>query len=72
MAKMKKTVIKFQKALIGNTVLMCSRDRKIIGEQPMDEAWEMLFGGRYKMYRECKYRESDGKLLIGAEVMADW
>lgn len=69
---MKKTVIKFQKALIGNTVLMCSRDRKIIGEQSMDKGLEFLFGGRYKMYRECRYRESDGKLLIGAEVMADW
>jgi hypothetical protein len=72
MERMKKVVVKFQKALIGNTVLMYSRDRKIMGEQPMDKMFELLFGGRYKMYRECKYRESDGKLLIGAEVMADW
>ena len=69
---MKKTVIKFQRALIGDTVLMCSKDRKIIMEQPMDKDLEFLFCDRYKMYRECKYRESDGKLLIGAEVMADW
>ncbi len=69
---MKKTVIKFQKSLIGDTVLMCSRDRKIMGEQPIDKELEFLFCDRYKMYRECKYRESDGKLLIGAEVMADW
>lgn len=72
MERMKKVVVKFQKALIGNTVLMYSRDRKIMGEQPMDKMFELLFGGRYKMYRECNYRESDGKLLIGAEVMADW
>ena len=70
--KGKKVVIKFQKALIGNTVLMCSRDRKIIGELPMDSAWEALFDGRYKMYRICRYRESDGYLEIGKEVMADW
>lgn len=69
---MKKTVIKFQKALIGSTVLMCSRDRKIIGELPMDFAWELLFDGRYKMYCECNFRESDGYLEIGKEVMADW
>ena len=69
---MKKTVIKFQKALIGNTVLMYSRDKKIIGELPLEEAWEILFNGRYKMYRECKFRESDGYLEIGNEVMADW
>lgn len=72
MAKWTKTVIKFQKALIGNTVLMHSRDRKIIGEEPMNKAYEMLFKGRYKMYRICKYRESDGYLEIGQEVMADW
>ena len=69
---MKKTVIKFQKSLIGETVLLCSRDRKIIKEVPLDKELEFLFGGRYKMYRECKCRESDGELLIGAEVMADW
>ena len=69
---MKKTVIKFQKALIGNMVLMCSKDRKIIGEQPMDKKFELLFKDRYKMYRLCKYRESDGYLEIGQEVMADW
>ena len=69
---MKKVVVKFQKALIGNTVLMYSKDRKIMGEEPMDDAYEVLFNGRYKMYRLCKYRESDGYLLIGAEVMADW
>ena len=67
-----KTVIKFQKALIGDTVLMCSRDRKIIGELPMTKSFELLFDGRYKMYCLCKYRESDGELLIGEEVMADW
>ena len=67
-----KTVIKFQKALIGDTVLMCSRDRKIIGEQPMDKKFELLFGNRYKVYCECKFRESDGYLEIGNEVIADW
>ena len=72
MAKYKKTVIKFQRALIGDSVLMYSKDRKIMGEQPMDKMCEMLFKDRYKMYRECRYRESDGYLEIGAEVMADW
>ena len=69
---MKKVVIKFQKALIGDTVLMYSRDRKIMGEQPMDKKFEALFAGRYKVYCLCKYRESDGFLEIGKEVMADW
>ena len=69
---MKKTVIKFQKALIGNTVLMISKDRNIIIEEPMDSTYEGLFKGRYKMYRICKYRKSDGFLEIGKEVMADW
>ena len=69
---MKKTVIKFQKALIGDTVLMCSRDRKIIGELPMDSVFELLFDGRHKVYCECRFRESDGYLKIGQEVMADW
>lgn len=72
MAKWKKTVIKFQRALIGDSVLMYSKDRKIMGEQPMDKMFEMLFKDRYKMYCECRYRESDGYLEIGAEVMADW
>ena len=40
-------------------------------EEPIT-AYEKLFKGRYKMYRICKYRESDGYLLIGNEVMADW
>lgn len=69
---MKKTVIKFQRAIIGDTVLMYSKDRKIIGEQPMDKMFEMLFNGRYKVYCLCRYRESDGFLEIGKEVMADW
>lgn len=72
MKKWKKTVIKFQRALIGDSVLMYSKDRKIMGEEPMDKIYEFLFNGRYKMYRECRYRESDGYLEIGAEVMADW
>ena len=72
MAKYKKTVIKFQRALIGDNVLMYSKDRKIIGEQPMDMMFEFLFNGRYKIYCECKYRESDGMLIISNEVMADW
>lgn len=69
---MKKTVIKFQKALIGDTVLMYSKDRKIMGELPMDAAFEALFGDRYKVYCLCRFRESDGFLKIGQEVMADW
>ena len=70
--KGKKVVVKFQKALIGDTVLMYSKDRKIIGEQPMDKMFEFIFKDRYKVYCLCKYRESDGYLEIGQEVMADW
>ena len=71
-SKATKTVMKIQKALIGDTVLIYNKDRSIMGELPMDKKFEVLFGDRYKVYCLCKYRESDGFLEIGEEVMADW
>ena len=68
-----RTVIKFQKPVYGSDlVLMYNQDRSIQGQQPMDKMFEMLFGDRYKIYCQCKYREEDGYLKIGREVKADW
>lgn len=72
MAKYTKAIIKFQRAIVGNKVLMYNEDRSILGEQPMDKMFELLFGDRYKIYCECKYRNSDGYLEIGKEVKADF
>lgn len=72
MAKYRKTVIKFQKPINGNEVLMYNEDRSIIGQLPMDNMFELLFGERYKIYCECRYRNSDGYLEIGKEVEADF
>lgn len=70
--KYTKTIVKFQKAIIGNTVLMYNKNRSIMGELPMDKSFETLFGDRLKIYCECKYRNSDGYLEIGKEVEADF
>lgn len=73
MGRYTKTVIKFQRPIYGaGLVLMYNEDRSIMGQLPMDRAFEMLFGDRYKIYCECKYRNSDGYLQIGKEVNADW
>ena len=72
-SKYKKTVIKFQRPVYGsNLVLMYNEDHSIIGQLPMDEVFESLFGGSFKIYRECRYRKSDGYLEIGREVQANW
>lgn len=70
--KYTKTIMKLQRPIIGDTVLMYNEERKIIGEFPMDSAFEMLFGNRDKIYCQCKYRNSDGYLEIGEEVEADF
>ena len=68
-----KTVIKFQRPIYGSElVLMYNEDRSIMGQLPMDRIFEMLFGDRYKIYCECKFRNSDGYLKIGREVKADF
>lgn len=68
-----KTVIKFQKPIYGSDlVLMYNEDRSIMGQLPMDKVFKMLFGDRYKIYCECKFRDSDGYLEIGREVKANW
>lgn len=71
--KWTKTIMKFQRPLYGsNLVLMYNEDRSIQGQQPMDKMFELLFGERYKIYCQCRYRESDGYLEIGKEVKAYW
>ena len=71
--KYTKTVMKFQRPIYGSDlVFMYNKDRSIIGELPMDNVFEFLFGDRYKIYCQCKYRESDGYLEIGKEVKANW
>ena len=71
MARYEKVIMKFQKPIIGsNEVLMYNEKRSIIGQLPMDKAFEILFGDRLKIYCECKYRKSDGYLEIGKEVDA--
>ena len=73
MSKYTKTVMKFQKLLFGsNDVLMYNEDRTIMGQLPMDEIFELIFGDKLKVYCECKYRNSDGYLEIGKEVNASW
>lgn len=67
-----KTIMKFQRPIIGNTVLIYNENRSILGELPMDSAFEMLFGDKHKIYCQCKYRNSDGYLEIGKEVEADF
>lgn len=68
-----KTVIKFQRPIYGSElVLMYNEDRSIQGQLPMDKAFELLFGDRYKIYCECKFRDRDGYLEIGREVKADF
>ena len=64
------TIMKFQCPIIGDTVLMYNEDESIIGQFPMDNAFEMLFGDKDKIYCQCKYRNSDGYLEIGKEVEA--
>ena len=71
--KYTRTIMKFQRPIFGsNNVLMYNEDRSIMGQQPMDAVFELLFGERYKIYCECKYRNEDGYLEIGKEVEADW
>lgn len=68
-----KDVFKFQKPMYGDgLVLVYNEDRSIIGHLPMDACFELLFGDQYKIYCECKYRDSDGFLKIGREVEAYW
>ena len=70
--KYTKTVMKFQLSLGRDMVLMYNKDRSIMGELPMDKAFEMIFGEKNKVYCKCKYRNSDGYLEIGEEVKANW
>ena len=70
--KYTKVVMKIQKPIVGNTVLMYNKDHSILGQLPMDSGFEMLFGDRLKIYCECRYRNSDGYLEIGKEVEADF
>ena len=73
MKKYTKCIIKFQRPIAGSGgVFMYNKDRSIMGELPMDDSFEYLFGDRFKMYCECKYRNSDGFLEIGKEVDADF
>ena len=71
--KWTKTIMKFQRPICGDgLVLMYNEDRSIIGELPMDEIFELLFDGRYKIYCQCRYRNEDGYLEIGKEVRGDF
>lgn len=65
-------VMKFQLSLGRDKVLMYNKDRSIMGELPMDKAFELIFGKKKKVYCKCKYRNSDGYLEIGEEVKANW
>lgn len=68
-----KTVIKFQRPIWDlGPVLMYNEDHSIMGQLPLDKTFEMLFGDRYKIYCECKFRNSDGYLKIGREIKADF
>ena len=72
-----KDVFKFQKPSFGsnqscNDVLMYNKDRSIMGQLPMNQVFELIFGDKLKVYCECKYRNSDGYLKIGKEVKANW
>jgi hypothetical protein len=71
-AKYIDTVMKFQRPIIGDTVLMYNEDESIMGNLPMDAMFELIFGDRLKIYCRCKYRKSDGYLEIGEEVDANW
>lgn len=68
-----KTIMKFQRPLYGSDlVLMYNEDRSIMGQQPMDQMFEYIFGDKYKVYCECKYDENSGYLQIGKQVKANW
>lgn len=75
MAKRKRNevqVFKFQRALNNNRVLAYNRNRSVMGEFPITEELDALFGDELKIYCRCKHRK-DGQLeILDIAEPQDW
>ena len=63
-------VVKINKSLLWNMVLVYNQDKSILEQLPISDEMECKLHGRCKMYCECS--RNKGQLVIGKEVMADW
>ena len=65
-------IIKLQRALNNNNVLVYNKDRSFMGEQPATEAMLKLFGNKFKIYAKGELC-GDGLFVIDRVVKdRDW